>query len=191
MRAGRRGATIPAVEASLSDSERLAVRETLRELREAPAPRNLSGVGCVIALPAFAVLLVFPVVGRWLDVGMGVAKLVLILAGALLVVGLLLWFTAGGFARGHVMAAAEAALRTLAAGEEDRDVLLRAATLLLFNAYATYGPSTVEAFDFDATRARLGPRLELVVAVERLLLEDGAIYPVFTAAAGGDGEAPA
>ena len=173
----------------LRDTERLVVRETLRELREAPAPRNLAGVGCVMALPAFVVLLVFPMVGRWLGVDAGQAKLVLIPAGLILLVGLLLWFTAGGFARGHVTAAAEAALRTLEAGDDDADVLLRAATLLLLNAYATYGPSTTEAFDFGAARRRLGARLDLVLAVERLLLEDGAIYPVFTTAADGDGEA--
>ena len=166
--------------------ERLVVRETLRELREAPAPRNLAGLGCVMALPAFVVLLVFPVVGRWLDVSRGVATAVLIAGGVLLVVGLVMWLTAGGFARGHVTAAAEAALRTLEADDDDPDVLLRAATLLLLNAYATYGPSTTEAFDFGAARTRLGERLDLVLAVERLLLEDGAIYPVFTMGAEGE-----
>ena len=57
--------------------------------------------------------------------------------------------------------------------------LLRAATLLLCNAYATYGPSTVEAFDFGAARARLGARLDLVASVEDVLLGEGGIYPVF------------
>ena len=111
----------------------------------------------------------------------------LVLGGVLLVVGIVLSVGAGGFARGHVTAAAEAALRTLEAGDEDREVLLRAATLLLCNAWASYGPSTVEAFDFAAARVRLGPMLSLVSEVEGVLLEEGVIYPVFTAGAGGEG----
>lgn len=54
------------------------------------------------------------------------------------------------------------------------------ATLLLCHAWATHGPSTVEAFDFTAARARVGDRLELVTAVERVLLAEGPVYPVFT-----------
>jgi hypothetical protein len=126
--------------------------------------------------------------GRKLGIGPGLATPLLVAGGVMLVVGLVLWFSAGGFARGHVTTAAEAALRVLEAGEEDREVLLRAATLLLCNAYATYGPSTVEAFDFGAARARLGPRLELVRAVEGVLLGEAAIYPVLTLE-GGDEEA--
>ncbi|MDP2956285.1 MAG: hypothetical protein Q8N53_07680 [Longimicrobiales bacterium] len=170
----------------LPDRDRLLVLETLQEIRSAPPPRSLAGLGCVMALPSFFLVLVFPVVGRRLDVSSALATTVLVIGGALLVVGLLLWFTAGGFVRGHTIAAAEAALRTLEAGDEDRDVLLRAATLLLCNAYATYGPSTAEAFDFEAARARLGPRLELVLAVEGILLKEGATYPVFTLESGAE-----
>lgn len=161
------------------------VLETLAEIRAAPPPPNHAGLGCALALPGFALLLVFPVVARRFAIGAGWATPVLVAGGALLVVGLILWFTAGGFVRGHAIAAAEAALRTLEGGEEDRDVLLRAATLLLTHAFATHGPATAETFDFQAARGRLGGRMDLVEAVEAVLLEEGAIYPVFTLGDGG------
>lgn len=170
----------------LRDVDRRVVRETLDEIRAEPAPRSLAGVGCVMALPGFLLLLVFPLVARKLAVASGPATAVLVVGGVLLVVGLGLWFSAGGFVRGRFIAAAEAALRTLEKGEKEREVLLRAATLLLCNAYATYGPSTAETFDFAEGRRRLGPRLDLVMAVEEVLLAEGVIYPVFTDA--GEGE---
>ncbi|HSG09461.1 MAG TPA: hypothetical protein VLA36_13960 [Longimicrobiales bacterium] len=164
----------------LSDIERRIVHEALDEIRATPSPVDRAPLGCAIALPGFAVLLVFPVVGRMLGLGSGVATLALILGGALVVVGVVLWFSAGGFVRGHALAAAEAALRALEADDEDREVLLRAATLLVVNGYATYGPTTSTAVDVDKARVRLGKHLGMVEAVERLLLEEGAAYPIFT-----------
>lgn len=154
--------------------------EALDEIRAAPPMRDWAGTGRAMALPGLALLLVIPVVGKELGLGPVVATPLLVIGGVLLVVGIVLGLSAGGFARGHFTAAAEAALRTLEAEDEDREVLLRAATLLLCNAWATYGPSTVAALDFGAARRRLGARLELVTAVEDVLLEEGAIHPVFT-----------
>lgn len=168
----------------LTDADRLVARGTLEEIRATPPPRSWAGVGCVLALPGFVLLLVFPVVARRFALGAGVATPVLVVGISLLVVGLLLWFTAGGFVRRSAAAAAEAALRTLEGDEDDRELLLRGATLLLTHAYATQGPATARTFDLDAARRRLGGRLELVVAVERFLLDEGAIHPVFTAADG-------
>ena len=164
----------------LSQDDRRAVLEILDEIRSSPPPRHWAGPGCVMALPGFLLLLVVPVLGRRVGLPHGAAVPLLVAGGALLVVGLVLWLSAGGLARGRVTAAAEAALRVLEGEEEDRDVLLRAATLLLCHAYATHGPSMVEAFDFTAARRRVGARLELVRAVEGVLLDEGAIHPVFT-----------
>jgi hypothetical protein len=164
----------------LSDIERRIVHEALDEIRATPSPVDRAPLGCAIALPGLAVLLIFPVVGRMLGLGSGVATLALILGGVLVVVGVVLWFSAGGFVRGHALAAAEAALRTLEADDEDREVLLRAATLLVVNGYATYGPTTSTAVDVDKARTRLGKHLGMVEAVERLLLEERAAYPIFT-----------
>ncbi|HSG49320.1 MAG TPA: hypothetical protein VLA43_15975 [Longimicrobiales bacterium] len=164
----------------LSDIDRRTVHEALDEIRATPSPVDRAPLGCALALPGFAILLVFPVVGRMMDLGSGVATVALTLGGALVVVGIVLWFSAGGFVRGHAVAAAEAALRTLEAGDQDREVLLRAATLLVVNGYATYGPTTSTAVDVDKARTRLGRHLGLVEAVEDLLLEEGAAYPIFT-----------
>jgi hypothetical protein len=166
----------------LGDSDRRIVRGALDEIRATPSPVDRAPLGCALALPGFAILLVFPVVGRMLNLGSGVATLALGLGGVLVVVGVVLWFSAGGFVRGHAVAAAEAALRTLESGEEEREVLLRAATLLVVNAYATYGPTTSTAVDVDKARSRLGKHLGLVEAVEGVLLEEGAAYPIFTGA---------
>ena len=176
----------PRVRDSLSEQDRRAVLDALGEIRASPPARDWSRAGCVMALPGLLLLLVLPVAGRRMGLIPGVVTPFLVVGGVLLVVGVVLRLGAGGFARGHVTAAGEAALRTLEEGHEDREVLLRAATLLLCNAWAAYGPSTVEAFDFAAARARLGPRLALVTQVEGILLEQGAIYPVFTADAGGE-----
>jgi hypothetical protein len=133
-----------------------------------------------MALPGFLLLLLVPMLGRMLALGSAFATVGLILGLVLLVVGLTLWFTAGGAMRRRSMAASEAALRTLEAGTDDREVLLRAATLLLCNAHATHGPATVQSFDFVSARTRLGGRLDLVLAVEAVLLEEEAVYPVFS-----------
>jgi len=164
----------------LDSADRASVLGALDEIRSEPPAANYAGVGCVMALPGFVLLLLFPMIGRMLGLGRGIATVVLVFGAILLVVGLILWFTAGSLTRGRSVAAAEAALRTLEAGEEDKEVLLRAATLLLCNAYATQGPSTVQSMDFTAARGRLGGRLDMVLAVEDLLLEQEAIYPVFT-----------
>lgn len=173
----------------MHDSDRSIVRAALDEIRAAPGPPDRAPLGCTIALPGFAILLVFPLVGRMLGIGGGVAAVVLGLGIALLVVGLGLWFAAGGLVRGHFTAAAEAALRRLEdPAETDRETLLRAATLLLVHAHATYGPTTSAGFDFARARTRLGERIELVTAVERVLLDEEAIYPVFTGGEEGGGD---
>jgi len=168
------------VSTSLPEADRRIVHEALDEIRATPSPVDRAPLGCAIALPGFAILLVFPVVGRMMGLGSGIATVALTLGGVLVVIGVVLWFSAGGFVRGHAVAAAEAALRTLEGAEEDREVLLRAATLLVVNGYATYGPSTSTAVDVAKARVRLGRNLGLVEAVEELLLEQGAAYPIFT-----------
>ncbi len=156
------------------------MRQALHEIREQPLPPDRGPLGCAIALPGFAILLVFPVVGRLLSVGSGVATVAVGLGIVLLVVGLGFWFSAGGQARRHASAAAEAALRRLDGGEDDRETVLRAATLLLANAFAARGPTRYASFDVEDVRRRLGDRLPLVTSVERFLRQEEAIYPVFT-----------
>lgn len=159
------------------------VDEALREIREEEGPVDRGPLGCVLALPAFLALLVIPVLGRQLALPDRVATPMIVASVILLVVGLVLWFTAGGFVRGHVAAAAEAALRTLEAWTPEaghRDEALRAATLLVMSAYASYGPTTTQTFEPEEARKRLGPTLVLVEAVERYLVDKGVTYRVFT-----------
>lgn len=165
------------------EGDREGVLEALAEIRAEPPPTSYAGVGCVMALPGFLLLLLVPPVGRMLNLAQGFAVVGLVLGGVLLVVGLILWFTAGSLTRRHSIAAAEAALRTLEVDGQEREVQVRAATLLLCNAHATHGPATVQSFDIEAARTRLGSRLPLVEAVEELLLEEAAVYPVFTSEA--------
>jgi hypothetical protein len=134
----------------------------------------------VIALPGFLVLLVFPVAGKLLGAGRLVATVALVTGLAFLVVGLGMWFTAGGQRRRHAVAATEAALRTLERGEDDRDVLLRAATLLLVRAHVAERGAVVSVVDVARARARLGARLPLVEGVEERLLAEEAIHPVLS-----------
>lgn len=178
----------------LRPSDLDVVDEALEEIRAGEGPVDRGPMGCVLALPAFVVLLVLPVLGRRFALPSSVATPLLVVAIGLLVVGLVLWFTAGGFVRGHVKAAAEAALRSLEAWtpeEGHREEALRAATLLVMNARASYGSTTTAAFDPEEARRRVGATLPLVEAVERHLVGRGVTYPVFTGEdeAGGGGEA--
>jgi hypothetical protein len=171
------------------------VDEALEEIKSQEGPVDRGPIGCVMALPAFVVLLVLPVLGRRFDLPSSVATPILVGAIALLIVGLVLWFTAGGFVRGHVIAAAEAALRALEEWSPEaghRDEALRAATLLVMNAYASYGPTTTRTFDAAEARERVSGAMPLVEAVERHLVDEGVTYRVFTEGEEGeDDEAPA
>ena len=130
--------------------------------------------------------------------GDGVGQASLWIGLGLLIVGLVMYFTAGGFVRGHHAAAAEAGLRGLESwtGEGgDREEALRGATLVLLNAMAAYGATSTLSFEPSEARARIGPSLmPLMESVEEYLVERGSIYRVFTAwpDPGGDdaGDAP-
>lgn len=171
-----------------------AIDAAVGEIRTEQGPVDRGPIGCVLSLPAFATLLVVPVLGRQLGLPSSVATPVLVAAVVLLVVGLVLWFTAGGFVRGHVKAAAEAALRTLEAWtpeEGRREEMLRASTLLVMNAWASHGPTTTEAFDREEARRRIGGAMPLVESVEEHLVERGVTFRVFTEGPEPEGEATA
>jgi len=178
---------------SLGPDEEAVVDEALADLQAQEGPVDRGPLGCVLSVPAFLVLLMVPVLARSYGLPSSVAQPLILGGIVLLVLGLTLWFTAGGFVRGHVSAAAEAGLRTLEEWDEasgTREEALRAATLVVMNAYASYGPSTVQTFEPEDARSRLGARLPLVEAVERHLLEKGVTYPVFTDRDEGGEEGP-
>jgi len=169
-------------EAALSPEDLRIVRETLQEIREMPPPRDNHGVGCVLTLVGVFVLLVLPYVARMVPVSPTVGRIGLLVGGAATVIGVVLWLTAGGFVRGNYIAAAEAALRELetwSPEDGDREVALRAATLLLTHAVVTYGPTASEAFEAADAEGRLGHMMPMVLAVQAVLVEEGAAYEVF------------
>ncbi len=167
---------------ALSPTDLEVVHETLQEIRDMPPPRDNMAVGCVMALAGLTVLLLIPAVGRQMAIASGLATAGLITGGVLLVVGIVVWQTAGGFVRGTYIAAAEAALRELEGWtpeEGDREVALRAATLLLTHAVATYGPTSTNSFEYEEAEQRIAPMMPLVMAVQDVLVEDGASYAIF------------
>jgi hypothetical protein len=160
------------------------VHETLQEIRDMPPPRDNYAAGCVMALAGLAILLVLPSLGRAFGLASNLATVGLLTGGALLVVGIIVWQTAGGFVRGQYMSAAEAALNQLEAWtpeEGDRVLALRATTLLLTHAVATYGPTSSSAFDYGEAEVRIAHMMPLVMAVQEVLVEEGAAYPIFPA----------
>lgn len=166
----------------LSPADLEVVHETLQEIRDMPPPRDNYAAGCMMALAGLALLLVLPAVGRQIAIAPGLATAGLVAGTVLLVVGIIVWQTAGGFVRGTYSAAAEAALRQLdtwTSEEGDREVALRAATLLLTHAVATYGPTSTNSFDYDEAERRIAPMMPLVMAVQDVLVEEGASYAIF------------
>jgi hypothetical protein len=178
----------------LTDTDRLVIHETLEEIESTPPPADPGPIGCPIALLGVGALVGLPFIGRMLDVPRTVVVVVVVGGAAALVIGLILSMTSGGFVRGASIAAVEAAVRQLEDGDNEREVLLRAATLLLAHAYVSHGPTMTSSFE----RHEVGPRIErampLVLAVEAHLIEIEQLYPVFTAddseevGEGGEGE---
>lgn len=102
----------------------------------------------------------------------------------------MLALAAGNHGWRAAQAAVEAALRRLEDPETDRETAVRAATVLIMHAFTSRGPTTVQTFEPDEVAERVGPRLSLVVAVERDLVADGSAYPMFTLEPDGEDVAP-
>ena len=164
----------------LTDRHRLLIRETLQEIEETPPPAEPGVYGCGLAIVGLVVLVGFGIVGPRFGVGAGVATPILVVGGGALVIGMVLSLTRSGFTRKVAGAATEAALSELEAGEDDEDVLLRAATLLLAHAFVASGETMRSTFDRSEAALRIGERMPLVRAVEEYLTSSESMYPVFT-----------
>jgi hypothetical protein len=156
------------------------VRDAFGDIEAEPPPKDWGAVGVRTALAGLVVLVGVPPMVRAVAVPHGAVIAAIVAGAALVVLGVVARTSAGGFARGRSIAAAEAALRQLESDDPDRETALRAATLLLVHAYALYGPKPSASFDFMAGRRRLGKRMPLVEAVECELLRERRIDPVFT-----------
>jgi hypothetical protein len=168
--AGRARALIDAI---VPPSERAAlVAEWGRQSKE-PLPPNIGPLGTAVAMIAGGTLLAL-----WhyshLSLPLVIPLGVLLLAGA--VVSMF-----GGSGGANVMRArAEAALAALAAGGETASRRL-AAVAILANAWDSRGPASSMVLDVPDLEARLGPALETVKAVERVLCAALLSPAVFTA----------
>lgn len=165
---------------ALDASDRRVVRETREELLAAPATPDRGRLGCPIAILGLLLLVGWPRVADAVPGGSFVSPFVL-LAGALMLIGGPVLALAGGARdRRAAESAVEAALRRLEDPDTDREIALRAATVLIVHAFTSQGPTTVQTFEPNEVAERVSLRLPLVVAVERELLADGSAHPMFT-----------
>jgi hypothetical protein len=177
----------------LSPEDLEVVHETLQEIRDMPPPRDNHATGCLMSIGGLVVLLGLPALGRVMTISQGLGTVGLLIGGASLALGIIVWMTAGGFVRGQSFAAAEAALRELegwGAEEGDREVALRAATLLLTHAVVQYGPTSTSTFERAEAEVRLAPMMPLVMAVQEVLVEEEAAYPIFGTEEENDSDEP-
>jgi len=176
---------LPVPEAAL-DAD--ALHRALADYREQPPPADPSSTGCGIAVAALVALVFMPVLTRAVDwpaafffwTGVGLFTVALV-SGALGLFG-------GGFARGALIGEVEDAIDELAQGYPDLEPtrLRRLAVAIVDGWILSYGPTSSATFDREAVAEKLGGAIHYVVAVERVLLEDGSIHACFTAEPGPD-----
>lgn len=178
----------------------MLVREAREEIVANPLPSSRGPVGCVAAIGGLVVLGAWPSL-RGLVPGGDFVSPFIVLGGIMLIGGGLFSTLLVGRKTRAAEAAVEAALRQLeGAGDQtpsgpaeapDREVELRAATLLVSHAFVSDGPTTVRTFDPEAVAARIEARLPLVLAVQNTLADQLGVWVPFaaeTASGGGEKE---
>lgn len=169
---------------ALDEADGRVVRETLEEIRQAPAPPVRGRLGCLAAVLGLVMLMAWPRVGRQVPGGDFVSPFIWLIGIVLILGGPAVALLGAGGGGRQAAAAVEAALRRLEDPSSDRETLLRAATLLLTHAHTVRGSATVQTFEAHEVEPRIGARLPLVLAVERRLVDEGVTYPVLTLEAG-------
>lgn len=160
----------------LDSADRDIVGETHDELLERPPPVSRGPAGCLTGVVGLAILGTWPVWRGAVPGGDFLSPFVILVGVALVLLGPVATLLGRG-GRRTARAAIEAALIRLEDPESDREVCLRAATVLVCHAYLT-GTSTPElVLDRPAALARLGPRADLVRAVENHLEESFQVLP--------------
>ena len=167
----------------LTDHDRLVVRETHEEIAATPPPSDFGYLGCPVALLGIVVLVLWPQLLRVLPAAGFFTPFAMLAAVLMVIGGPVVGLTSGGSVRGRSSAAVEAALRQLESGDGDRDVMLRAATLLICHAFVSHGPTTSQTYQADEVAPRIAGAFALVVAVEGYLVEELQEYPMFRLAA--------
>lgn len=164
---------------SLTDQDRMAIRETLDDLKATPIPVNRGPHGCLLALVGVGLL----GAGRVLPESPAVdffQPFVTLVAAGLMLFGIVTSFFGGSSARSEARAAVEAALRRLEDPESDRDTLVRAATVLVSKATISTGPATDRVVSESDVRERVARARPLLEAVERHMTDRFNYLPTFT-----------
>lgn len=172
------------IQEHLTDRDRLVIRETLEDIAERPLPPDLGPLGCVAGLAGAVVLVSWPWILKAIPAASFFTPFALTGGVLALVGGPVASFFRGGAGRAAAGAAVESALRHLEDPESDRETCVRATTLLLSHAFHSQGPTTVQIVSVEDAAPRIGKRMELVRAVERLLVDENVTYPVFSHAEG-------
>jgi hypothetical protein len=161
-------------------AERAAIVAQYDWLAAQPTRPNITSVGCVMVLLAIVILLTFPRFGRNLPRAINVAALVSI--AVLAVAGVLIYFFGGGggYARASLRANEGLELLSKYFATSNAEEKRSAAVAMIFYAIYSDGPGSTSTYDFDKAREQLGPALEYVQAVERVLLAERKPYPIFT-----------
>jgi hypothetical protein len=164
----------------LSEEDRRVIADTLEEISSTTPPTDLGYLGCPVAILGVVLLLGWPQVLGLVPWAAFFSPFVMLGAVLFIIGGPIAGLRSGGFTRGASLAASEAAVRQLERGDGGRDVMLRAATLLISHAFVSHGPTASMAFDPSEVVNRIGSALPLVLGVEMKLLEDSGGYPVFS-----------
>ena len=130
--------------------------------------------------------MLIPFIGGGIDLSSGVKLGLGITLGLVAFLGGLLGIFGGGFVRGAIAADVEEAIDELMVEwpEGDPVVMREAAIRILVGWSVSTGPVSVETFDAEEVAIRLGPALNYVLGIQRLLLKHQEIYPVFTMLSG-------
>ena len=171
---------------ALSDLDRRVVHEARTEIFAEPLVESRGPVGCIGALLGAALLVFWPALVEVVPGGGFVSPFVL-LGGLILVVGGILSTFMVGRKNRAAHAAAEAALRQLEGGGHtadggQREIALRAATLLISRAFVSDGPTTVETFDRYEAANRIESAMPLVLGVQAVLIDELGAWVPFTIA---------
>lgn len=162
-------------------AERAAIVAEWKKVSAEWKPKDYYGVGCVCLLAGAVIFLGLPklvsmfplLLPVWLKGLVALAAVVLALGGFILMGSRKLQASPADLAT----RAAEA----LASGRQDADAKRTSAVTILFHAYDFRGPTMSSNFDPAVLRGKLGSALDYVMDVERVLIEELKVYPVFTA----------
>jgi hypothetical protein len=178
----------------LSPGEREIVLAAADEEAAIPRPANLSVPGCALFLVSLGLFIAIPrFAAHWPGDVPGVLRFLVFAAIVLgILAGLALFFFFGS-GRGQVRARerADEAMERLEAVYPGgaRAEQLRAAVRLIANGVYAGGPWRMPAVDVESARDRLGDAIVLVESVERILVDERGVSPVFTAAGAQGGTA--